>query len=243
MVPGGMKPAHLTLASIIFAAGVAAAGFFISETLVKAKVALNTADVKGLAERRVKADMAYWSIGHLVAGARKGDIPQLYKNCEADSAKIIALLKENGLSDEEIKPGIINYVYKEYRNEEQVLVSETHMLVGTIEVETQKVDMIAGIRTKLNALMAEGMDITNGEPAYHFTRLNEIKPEMLKEATKNARIAANEFAENAGVKVGGIRSAQQGGFTIRDVGSSYGDTGKIEKEVRVVTNITFFLTD
>jgi hypothetical protein len=66
---------------------------------------------------------------------------------------------------------------------------------------------------------------------------------MLKEATKNARLAANEFATNAGVKVGGIRSARQGGFVIRDVGQQYGDTNKIEKEVRVVTNVTFFLTD
>jgi hypothetical protein len=243
MLSNGMKPIHLTLPALVLAAGIAIGGFFISETLFKAKVALNTADVKGLAERRVQADMAYWNIGHVVAGSRKDEIPQLYKNCEANGAKIIALLKKNGLSDEEIKPGIINYVYKEYRTEEQILVSETHMLVGSIEVETSKVEMIAGIRAKLNALMAEGMDINNGEPAYHFTGLNEIKPEMLKEATKNARIAANEFAENAGVKVGGIRTAQQGGFTIRDVGSSYGDTGKIEKDVRVVTNITFFLTD
>ena len=66
---------------------------------------------------------------------------------------------------------------------------------------------------------------------------------MLREATKNARIAANEFAENAGVKVGGIRSARQGGFIIRDVGENYGDTKKIEKDVRVVTTITFYLTE
>lgn len=66
---------------------------------------------------------------------------------------------------------------------------------------------------------------------------------MLKAATKNARLAANEFATNTGVKVGGIRSARQGGFVIRDVGENYGDTKKIEKYVRVVTNVTFFLTE
>ena len=73
--------------------------------------------------------------------------------------------------------------------------------------------------------------------------LNEIKPDMLREATKNARIAANEFAENAGVKVGGIRDARQGSFYVRDAGSDYGDTSKIEKDVRVVTTITFYLTE
>ena len=65
---------------------------------------------------------------------------------------------------------------------------------------------------------------------------------MLKESTKNARLAANEFAANAGVQVGGIRSARQGSFIIRDVGENYGDTAKIDKDVRVVTNITFYLT-
>ena len=63
-------------------------------------------------------------------------------------------------------------------------------------------------------------------PAYHFTQLNDIKPGMLKEATRNARLAADEFAANAGVNVDGIRSARQGGFVIRDVGESYGDTKK-----------------
>ena len=66
---------------------------------------------------------------------------------------------------------------------------------------------------------------------------------MLREATKNARSAAIEFAENAGVSVGGIRSARQGSFYIRDAGEDYGDTKKIEKDMRVVTTITFYLTD
>ncbi len=85
--------------------------------------------------------------------------------------------------------------------------------------------------------------IQNGLPTYRFTKLNEIKPEMLREATKNARLAANEFADSAGVSVGRIRDARQGSFYIRDAGQEYGDTQKIEKDVRVVTTITFYLTD
>ena len=66
---------------------------------------------------------------------------------------------------------------------------------------------------------------------------------MLQEATKNARIAAAEFANNAGVKVGGIRSARQGSFYIRDEGAEYSDDRSIEKSVRVVTTISFYLTE
>ena len=238
-----MKSVPITLSALILAAGLASSGYLISQTLFKSKVALNTADVKGLAERRVEADLAHWNIGYSVAGSSRDQVPELYKQSEANRDKIIALLKEGGFSDEEIKPGIINHSYKEYRNEEQVLVSEKHTLSGYVSVETQQVGKVAGVRANLNKLIAQGMNIHNGAPSYKYTKLNEIKPEMLKEATKNARIAANEFASNAGVEVGGIRYARQGGFTIRDVGDDYSDSGKIEKDVRVVTNVTFFLTD
>lgn len=229
--------------ALLLAIGIATAGYFISETLYKSRVALNTAVVKGLAERRVQSDKAYWSIQYTVTGNTKSDIPKLYQASESDQEKIIALLKASGFTDDEIKPGIINYVKKEFRDENQKLVDEKHVLIGEIEVQTSKVTLVSEGRAKLNTLIAQGLDVKNNPPTYHFTQLNEIKPAMLKEATTNARLAANEFAINAGVKVGGIRSARQGGFVIRDVGQNYGDTRKIEKDVRVVTNITFLLTD
>ena len=234
---------NITVSALLLSIGIALAGYFVSNTLYNSKVALNTADVKGLAERRVKANKAYWTIHYTVTGDNKSAIPKLYKDSESDQKKIIALLKSSGFSDNEIVPGIINYIKKEFRDENQKLIEEKHSLVGEIEVRTSKVQLVSEGRSKLNTLIAQGIDVRNNAPAYHFTELNEIKPAMLKEATKNARLAANEFATNAGVKVGGIRSARQGGFVIRDVGQNYGDTKKIEKDVRVVTNVTFFLTE
>ncbi len=234
---------HSIIAALLLATGVGLAGYFISETLYKSKVALNTADVKGLAERRVEADTAYWSVQYTVSGSKKKDIPALYQKSELDQLQVISLLLDSGFSSEEVTPGVISYFKQEFRDDKQKLVEEKHVLVGEIEVQTSQVRLVAEVRSKLNKLIAEGLDIKNNPPAYHFTQLNDIKPDMLKEATTNARLAANEFATNAGVKVGGIRSARQGGFVIRDVGENYGDTKKIEKDVRVVTNVTFFLTD
>jgi len=242
-----MNKAHnnvgLITAALLLGLGIAAAGFFISETLYKSRVALNTAVVKGLAERKVQADTAFWSIKYTVTADDNADIAALYKESEADQKVIITLLTQSGFSEDEIKPGIINYFKKEFRDENQKLVDEKHFLVGEIGVQTAQVQLVAAGRSKLNTLIAQGVDINNNAPSYHFTKLNDIKPAMLKEATTNARLAANEFAINAGVKVGGIRSATQGGFVIRDIGNNYGDTKKIEKNVRVVTNVTFFLTD
>lgn len=222
--------------------GITGSGYFIGQTMYNAKVAINTAEAKGLAERRVQADLAYWRIDYTVTGKYKSEIPKLYKKSEAAQKTIIKLLMENNVAESEIKPGVIDYSSREFRNEDQKLMAEKHHLTGSISVETTNVQLISKVRAKLNKLIAQGLDIKNNAPKYYFTKLNKIKPEMLKDATKNARIAANEFASNAGVQVGGIRSARQGGFIIRDVGENYGDTKKIEKEVRVVTNITFYLT-
>lgn len=236
------KRFEMMTAALLLAVGVSIAGYFISQTLFNAKVALNTAEVKGLAERRVQADRAYWSIGYTVTGNNKGKISELYQQSEENQQKIMSILLQNGFEKSEIAPGVINYSKQEYRDEKQKVVDETYSLNGSIEVETSKVKLLSEVRAKMNSLIAQGLDIKNNHPSYYFTKLNEIKPDMLKEATKNARVAANEFATNAGVTVGGIRDARQGGFIIRDVGENYGDTKKIDKEVRVVTNITFYLT-
>jgi hypothetical protein len=228
-------------ASLLIAIGIATGGYFIGQTLYNAKVAINTAEVKGLAERRVEADRAYWKIEYTVAGNEKSEIPALYERSESDQKQVIQLLRENGFDESEILPGVIRYEEREFRDEDQKLVEVRYLLRGSIDVETDKVKLVSSVRSKMNQLIARGLDLENNAPSYYFTKLNEIKPQMLQEATKNARIAANEFASNAGVKVGGIREARQGGFIIRDVGEDYGDTKKIDKDVRVVTTITFYL--
>lgn len=233
----------LFFTGLFVAVGLALGGYFIGQTMYNAKVAINTAEAKGLSERRVLADRANWNIGYTVKGATRSEIPDLYKQAESHQQTILSLLKEKGFDDNEIEIGVLDYKYKEYRDENKKLVDQKHMLIGTISVETQKVELVSKVRTAISKLIAQGINIENKAPTYHFTKLNEIKPDMLREATKNARIAANEFAENAGVKVGGIRNARQGGFNVRDVGERYEDTKKVEKDVRVVTTITFYLTE
>ena len=225
------------------ALGLSICGYFISQTIYNSKVAINTAEAKGLAERRVQANKANWKLVFRVNSNEKDEIPQLYSDAEERQKTIINLLKENGFKEEEIEIGVIDYKLREFRGDNQQLVDQKHTLVGSIIVDTEKVQLVSKVRANVNKLIAEGINIDNKAPTYTFTNLNDIKPDMLREATKNARIAANEFAQIAGVSVGGIRSARQGNFFIRDAGENYGDTKKIEKDVRVVTTITFYLTD
>ena len=228
---------------LFVAAGLAIAGYFVGQTLYNAKVAINTAEAKGLAERRVMADHVDWTLTFTVSGSSRAELPELYKKAENQQKVIVELLKNNGFDDSEVDVGVLDYNVFEYRDNEQRVVDADHSLYGVITVSTQHVDKIKQARTNVSKLLAEGINLDNNLPSYRFTKLNDIKPDMLREATKNARLAANEFASNAGVKVGGIRSARQGSFYVRDAGEEYGDTNKIEKDVRVVTTITFYLTE
>ena len=144
------------------------------------------------------ADRANWEILFTVSGNKRKDLPALYEKAEQHQKTIIELLIQGGFSDKEIKRGVIDYRYQEFRDDKQKLIDQVHKLVGDISVETNKVELVSEVRSKVNRLIAQGIAIENRPPAYRFTRLNEIKPEMLREATKNVRLAANEFADNAG---------------------------------------------
>jgi hypothetical protein len=237
------KGVTAVLVAMILAGGLASAGYFASKTLYNAQVAVNTAQAKGLAERKVKADMARWTVGFSASGKSREEIPALYEKAEAQQKQVLDLLKAQGFSADELRAEIIDHTMREYRDDNQVLVEESHRLAGAITVSTGQVDLVEKARAEVNKLLAQGLDISNGTPEYFFTKLNEIKPAMLKEAAQNARIAATEFATNAGAKVGKIRSASQGGFIVQDAGSSSGETYSILKDIRVVTTVDFYLND
>jgi len=228
--------------AVILSIGMAVSGYFISQTLFNAKTAINTAEAKGLAERKVRADSASWDIGFEVTAKGHSELKVLYAKSERQQQKITQLLLDNGFGQDELEVGVLEYRLEEFRDNQQNLVDSRHVLTGSVRINTSKVARVASARSQVNQLIAQGISIQNRAPVYRFTGLNKIKLDMLREATKNARIAANEFASNAGAKVAGIRKARQGNFEIRDYAEDWGNTAKLDKNVRVVTTITFYLT-
>lgn len=231
----------LAIAGALMGGGIATGGYFISETIYKSKVGINTAEAKGLAEQRVTSDRANWNISFKVQGNKGTIMADLYRKYEAHQKVIIEELKKAGFSDAEITIGAADYYGQEFRNNQQQIVDIKYNLSGVLSIDTDNVPLVAQARVSVGKLIAQGISLNNQSPTYQFTKLNEIKPDMLKQATQNARIAAETFAENVGAKVGGIRSARQGGFIITDAGEEYGDRNKIEKNVRVVTTISFYI--
>ena len=206
--------------------------------------------VKGLVERTVKSDLALWPLSYKEAG---DDLSAVYAKTEADKQAILQFLEQQGIQPSEIELGVVRVVdtqANEYGGANRA--PRRYIVEQQITVRTTRVDQVAAAAQKSMQLLQKGI-ILNSNPgqglAYKFNGLNSIKPDMITEATRNARAAADRFAADSGSKVGSIRQASQGVFSISpaDQGSDTGEPsygggdGSIMKKVRVVTSVQYYL--
>ena len=196
--------------------------------------------VRGLCEKEVEANKVTWPI---VTQDKGNDLVALYDRTQAVNAKILAFLKSNGITDEEISvnsPSVSDNVATSY---DPSRVTSRYSLTNVIVVTSSNVDKVRSLIERETELLKEGVAIiaeTYQYPTtYEYTDLNKIKPEMIAEATKNAREAANKFGEDSGSRLGRIKTATQGQFSIndRDQFTPY------IKTIRVVTYVDYYLED
>lgn len=229
----------LVLAALLLAIGVALAGYFASQTILNARTGANTAAVKGLSERLVESDTARWVLTYDRTERDPALVNDAFSQAEAITARLRDILAQQGFRDEEIYVSPLVRTDYQDRDSEGRVIDRYYTIDGSLTVSTDRPALVEPSRAMVLNLAREGIDISEGTLEYSFNKLNDIKPDMLREATENARIAADEFARNAGVTVGGIQSASQGGFEVNDApGATPGSTQKL---VRVVTNVSFYL--
>jgi hypothetical protein len=236
---------RLWLAGII-AFGLALGGFFPGRYYYKAKVLDRTVTVKGLAEKEVKADIAVWNIRIIRAG---GNLETLRGQLAGDQKAVVKFLTEGGLEQGEIMPGrleTLDQLANQYRSE-RVNPDNRYILKQTVMARTTKVDEIEKLVGRTEGLLKQGV-IFEGDSyppsvSYLFTKLNDVKPDMLREATANAKQAADEFAKNSGARVGDIKSASQGQFSILPLYQTPDaqETQQKDKKLRVVSTVEYFL--
>ncbi len=234
----GTINSHVLSASIV-ALGLVIAGFCLRSGIVKFKQLDRVVSVKGLAEREVKADKVTWPLTYKELG---NDPSLMYSTLEAKNAKVVAFLKSAGITDEEISinpPLISDRQADNYGNE---IMNYRYKATSVITVTSANVDKVRQLMRRTAELMKQGIAIVGGDygdstVSYEFTKLNSIKPAMVEEATKNARSTAEKFAADSDSKIGGIRTATQGQFSIddRDANTPY------IKRVRVVSTIEYTL--
>lgn len=234
-----MKTNSQILSAAIVALGLVLTGVAVRSGIVKFKQLDRVVSVKGLAEREVKADKVTWPLTYKELG---NDPSQMYSILETKNAKVVAFLKSAGLGDSEISvnpPLITDRQADNYGNE---IMNYRYKATSVITVTSGNVDKVRQLMRRTAELMKQGIAIVSEEYggnaiSYEFTKLNSIKPAMVEEATKNARSTAEKFASDSDSKIGGIRTATQGQFSIedRDANTPY------IKKVRVVSTIEYTL--
>jgi uncharacterized protein len=229
----------------LVAAGIATGGFLAGQGLVQSRLGFRTVTVKGLAEREVKADLGFWPVRFTASGP---SLEAARQSLEASETAVTNFLNEKGLPATALQvQGIqvedrIASLYQSGGS-----ADARFMLTETILVRTTDVDKLAAASRDVGGLLRAGVvfsgDAYSGGPSFTFTGLNAMKGELLSQATKRAREAAAEFARESGARVGAIQTANQGIISIDpavEIPNSNGE-GQIDKKVRVVSTITYFL--
>lgn len=219
--------------SLILGIGISLSGYFIASSIRHFHDYTNFISVKGLSEKNVTADNAIWTIGYSVNSAT---ITELYQELQKSQKIIKKFVTSNDIAPDAITYGSIS-TDKTLDDKTQKYKFSAY---GTMTIVTNEIDKIKSLSQKTLSIISQGVIISNSDVAYNFTALNEIKPQMLTEATKNAKIAAENFAKNSNVKLGLLKDATQGLFTIKNRDGSYGNTDS-QKIVRVVINAKYFL--
>ncbi|MBU3808916.1 MAG: SIMPL domain-containing protein [Candidatus Phocaeicola faecipullorum] len=231
---------NLRFEAVVIAIGLLLLGVFIERGISSFANKDRSVNVKGLAEMEVEADKVTWPLVYKSLG---NDLVGLYEQINKSNKTITQFLKGKGIEEKEISinaPEIIDMKAERYNNQES---SYRYNVTSVITVTSDKVNLIRELISSQGELLKQGVAITSGDyrysVQYEYTGLNKIKPQMIEEATKNARQAAEKFAEDSDSKLGKIRNAYQGQFSItdRDANTPY------IKKVRVVTTIDYSLED
>lgn len=245
-----LKPA--VLLGLCLLLGLVVGGWLLGAKIASIKLADRTVTVKGLVERTVKSDRAIWAITFKTAG---DDLPSVFAHSEANKAAVLKFLSDQGISTSEVTTGQISVTDKQ-TNQYVQNGGSRYILQQTVTVSTADVDKLAAAGAKTASLIQAGVVLAdNSNIVYKFTGLNALKPDMITEATRNARASADRFAADSGSEVGVIRSANQGVFSISADGAtaaSADESGEggggdaqadasIMKKVRVVSTIEYYL--
>jgi len=236
--------------AIVLAAGLGLGGFLVGKGMTRFKADARTVTVKGLVEREVASDQAQWLLGFKRAG---DSLPDAQAKLASDREAVLRFLREKGFTEAEIE---IQPARSADRLAQEFSVGQQprfrYVVAAGVPIRTPRVDQVRAAASATDELLKQGvsLDISGGEqranPRYIVTRFNDLRPQLLAEATKNARTIAGQFAADSGAEVGAIHSANQGNIQIfgsdgNDESGPWSPTSTPTKRIRVVSTFEFEL--
>lgn len=230
-----------TVLAIGLFAGLSVLGYLLADAAIRFKAFERSVTVKGLSEREYPADIVIWPIQFSTAS---NDLEALYRQIDLGIEKTTAFLEGSGIRGEEISyssPTIIDKSARPYgeRSDAEFRYAATQI----VTVYSQDIETARNLMRKTSELGKQGLALTGddyqSQVEYVFTRLNDVKPEMIEESTTKAREVAEKFAADSRSTLGKIKRASQGQFSI----SARDKNNPHIKQVRVVSTVTYYLSD
>lgn len=225
-------------AGLAIGLGIVLAGWFLGSAVRDFRLADRSVSVRGLAEREVKADKVLWPLVYTETG---NDLSAIYSAIEAKNKKVLSFLTSGGISADEITvaaPSVVDVEANQYSDNKRGV---RYIVTQVVTVSSGLVDKVIELRGRQTELMKQNIGVTGDIYQYPtqflFTSLNDIKPAMIEEATKNARASAEKFAQDSDSDLGRIKSATQGQVLISDRDQYSPQI----KSVRVTTTIVYSL--
>ena len=225
----------IIFSALLLAVGIYAGGFFIGEGISNWNSGRRIIAVKGLSEREVPASVATWTVGYSAPG---NDLDAINKKLSESTKAVVTFLKSAGFDEKDmsVQPPAVHDASTEPREKDVPVPPERFRAEQSVLLRTAKDDLIKPALAAASTLMANGVLLSAGcQPNYVYNQLNEIKPAMIQEATKNARIAAEQFSRDSQTHLGKLRNASQGWFQVDNRDAATPE----RKVVRVVVDVDY----
>lgn len=205
-----------TLNAIIFAVSIVFTAFIFSSAYKNRNQSNNTIKVTGLGAKDFESDLIVWS-GSFTK--KNTDLKQAYAELDKDRESINSYLLSKGINSNNIVFSAVDInkefdvTYDNYGNKTQSIFTG-YRLNQNVQIESNEVNKIEGISRQVSELINIGVEFYSKNPQYYYTKLSELKIEMIAEATKDANDRAQKIAENAESSVGNLKNADMGVFQI-----------------------------
>ncbi len=233
------------LSALLLAGGIALGGWFVGHGFLRGRTASRYVEVKGLAEREVAADLALWPLRFVSTG---DDLSVAQAEITKDTRSVYTFLARHGVDTAAVQLLALE-VSDAQANRFPERGGTRFVIQQTVVVRSDKPQVVLAASQRVSELVSAGVILSSsgeygvGGPTFVFTKLNQLKPAMVAEATANARAAAQQFAADSRTTLGDIRYANQGIFVIlpRDQAPGVNEGGQLQKTVRVVSTVQYLL--
>ncbi|MBI9076952.1 MAG: SIMPL domain-containing protein [Desulfatibacillum sp.] len=202
----------LTLFGIVVSIGLIISTYLVTDVIRDVRMSHQIIKVRGYAEKVVESDLATWTIE---LKTRTKNVVEGYNILEKHTFEVLGFLHSNEINDGEISKTSVSIeerLKKVGYNETNEI--EDYELTQFIKVRSNDVYKIARISTQIDTLIKKGVELQSHTPKFSFSKVNDLKSDLLTAATMDARSRAAVLAEGSGVKLGYLRAARQGKFSI-----------------------------